>query len=374
MPARHPGHSGIGPFLLILACLGCAENMGSATHLVADRLLVAFPAETAPLGDSTGEVVAHGLMFEDARSFDILGDTIAISDASAGRVHIFTSNGRHLRTLGGPQRDGTGPNVLNAPTTVRFASDGTLWVEDMGSDRVIQFSSSLDLVSDAHLAPSGVPAGFAVDPILGLVTGATEPGFVLTVHGEERMNVPADVPLPEELTRAPTGFDLEPLPPAIVAQARHEFGSSFQVASAGRGKLVLLDGPNLKVWRVDLAYDPPRIVGIEEIAIPPWLLGQLRRDREEFREAFGGLAPVAFNSMRVSEGGVWLEPAGGAGIGIRGVWLPLDEADERGVVAFWRSPGVDPQGRRGLIRDGEVHTLGATGYARYDVREVDGPP
>ncbi|WP_420636710.1 hypothetical protein [Candidatus Palauibacter sp.] len=178
-------------------------------------------------------------------------------------------------------------------------------------------------------------------------------GHLLTVVGEETLDIPSQVPLPGEL-----GFDL-------LARA---MGFYF-LSSRGEKELVLVDDRSLTLWRVQLEYAPPGIVGIEEIALPRWLLDRMEASRERTLEAFRH-APghaFAFRAMRATRDGVWLEPAAS---GIRGVLVPYDAGD---VTVLWRADEPE-RNRKNLLRDGVAYILERTGMSLYEVVPTESPP
>ncbi|WP_419933889.1 hypothetical protein [Candidatus Palauibacter sp.] len=292
-------------------------------------------------------------MLEGAQAFDLIGDTLAIADQLAGRVHLFDVAGRHLRTLGGPA--GSGPDVLQAPLHIVFGRDRSLWVGDGGGGRIVRFGPDLEVAETIQLPARGLGfAGrFAVDPVLGVITASMSEGHLLTVVGEETLDIPSQVPLPGEL-----GFDL-------LARAMGFYFLSYR----GQNELVLADDRSLTLWRVQLEYAPPGIVGIEEIVLPRWLLDRMEESRERTLETFRHTPghAFAFRGMRATRDGVWLEPAAS---GIRGVLVPYDAGD---VTVLWRADEPE-RNRKNMLRDGVAYILERTGMSLYEVVPTDSPP
>ena len=322
--------------------------MGTVTHLVTGERWTRFPEARVATGDETGEP-----MLEDARAFDLIGDTLAIADRLAGRVYLFDVAGRHLRTLGGPA--GSGPDVLQAPQRVVFGRDRSLWVGEGRERRIVRFGPDLEVAETIRLSAGGpgVTGRFAVDPVLGAITASMSEDHLLAAVGEETLDIPSHVPIPGEL-----GFD--PLARAM---------GSYFLSSRGENELVLVDDRSLTLWRVRLEYAPPGIVGIEEIVLPRWLLDRMEESRERTLEAFRhtpGYA-FAFKGMRATRDGVWLEPAG---TGIRGVLVPYDTGD---VTVLWRADEPE-RNRTNLLRDGVAYILDGTGVSLYEVVPAKSPP
>ena len=266
-------------------------------------------------------LLSDDLFLETARGFDLFGDTVAVADRVAGRVQLFRSSGEHIATLGGPLGPGD-PEILESPWRVQFAPDGALWVGDPGRAALVWFPSGGGEPQTARLpgATMATAVGFGVDHVLGAIGLSAQPGFLLAAYGlaDGPLNIPNEVPLPEELAFGPVD----------------RISALHVVMSVGReGEVILLDGMRTILWRIELEYDPPRIVRISRIAVPDWLVESTRAEMERRVTGRPGVSAPGFKDMRAGERGVWLVPAIDP---VDGVFLPYEE-DGRATV-LWRDP------------------------------------
>ena len=341
--ARH-----VVTFVAFVAAAGCRGGVDTATHLVVGERWTRFPVAGAAASDEAGIPILQA-----ARAFDLIGDTLAIADQLAGRIHLFDLTGRYFRALGGPV--GSGPEVLQSPVRIVFGPDRSLWVGDGRRGRIVRFGPDLEVAETIHLPSGGLGFAdrFAVDPVLGIITASMSDGHLLAALGEETLDIPSQVPIPGELAFNP------------VARA---MGFYF-LSSRGEKELVLVDDQSLTLWRVQLEYAPLGIVGFEEIVLPQWLLDRIQAGRERTLEAFRRTPghAFAFRAMRATRDGVWLEPAGS---GIRGVLVPYDTGD---VTVLWRADEPE-RNRKNLVRDGVAYVLDGTGVSLYEVIPAPSPP
>ncbi|WP_419860279.1 hypothetical protein [Candidatus Palauibacter sp.] len=266
-----------------------------------------------------GGILSDDLFLETARGFDLFGDTVAIADRVAGRVQLFRSDGEHIATLGGPLGPGD-PDVLQSPWRVEFAPDGALWVGDPGLGALVQFPPGDGEPRTVRLPVISTAAGFGVDHVLGPVGLSVEPNFLLTAYAvaDRPLNIPSEVPLPAEL--------------AYEASWMNRMAPMNLVVSGGRkGEVVLLDAMRTVLWRIELEYEPPRIVRISRIPVPRWLVESTRAEMERIVEGRPGVSAPGFKDMRAGEEGVWLVPAIDP---VDGLFLPYEE-DGRATV-LWR--------------------------------------
>lgn len=162
--------------------------------------------------------------------------------------------------------------------------------------------------------------GFGVDHVLGAIGLSARPRFLLAAYGlaDGPLDIPSEVPLPEELTFGPVD----------------RISAQHVVMSVGReGEVILLDGVRTILWRIELEYDPSRIVRISRIAVPDWLVESTRAEMEQRVAGRPGVSAPGFKDMRAGERGVWLVPAIDP---VDGVFLPYEE-DGRATV-LWRNP------------------------------------
>lgn len=303
------------------AIWGCGEggasgriDVGSSRAVVPKQLVQELPP---------GGLLSDDLFLERARAFDLFGDTVAIADRVAGRVQLFRSDGEHIATLGGPSGPGD-PDVLQSPWRVEFAPDGALWVGDSGLGALVRFPPGAGEPQTARLpgAAMATAVGFGVDHVLGPVGPSVEPGFLLTAYAvaDRPVNIPSEVPLPAQL--------------AYEASWRNRMGLLNLVVSGGRkGEVVLLDAMRTVLWRIELEYEPPRIVQISRIPVPRWLVESTRAEMEQIVEGRPGVRAPGFKDMRAGERGVWLVPVIEP---VDGVFLPYEE-DGR-ATALSRDP------------------------------------
>ncbi len=266
-------------------------------------------------------LLSDDLFLETARGFDLFGDTVAVADRMAGRVQLFRASGEHIATLGGPLGPGD-PEILESPWRVQFAPDGALWVGDPGRAALVRFPSGGGEPQAARLPGAAVATtvGFGVDHVLGAIGLSAQPGFLLAVYGlaDGSLNIPNEVPLPEELAFSPID----------------RISAQHVMMSVGReGEVILLDGVRTTLWRIELEYDPPRIVRVSRLAVPDWLVRSTRAEMERRVEGRPGVSAPGFKDMRADKRGVWLVPAIDP---VDGVFLPYEE-DGRATV-LWRDP------------------------------------
>lgn len=266
-----------------------------------------------------GGILSEDLLLESADGFDLFGDTVAVSDRMAGRVQLFGSSGEHIAALGGPLGPGD-PEVLQSPWRVEFAPDGALWVGDVGRVALVRFPAGGGEPRVVRLSLGTPAGGFGVDRVLGPIALSIQPDFLLTAFGPAGgpLNIPNEVPLPGELV-----FGMEDR-----INAYHTF-----VSGGREGEVILLDAIRTNLWRIELEYDPPRIVGVSRIAIPDWLIRSTDAEMELMAEAFPGATAPGFKDMRAGETGVWLVPTLDA---IDGVFVPYETTGR--VTVLWRDP------------------------------------
>ncbi len=267
-----------------------------------------------------GGIMSDDLFLESADGFDLFGDTVAIADRLAGRVQLFRSEGEHIATLGGPSGPGD-PDVLQSPMRVQFAPDGALWVGDPGRASIVRFPSGGGEPRAARLPGAAIATtvGFGVDHVLGAIGLSAQPDFLLAAYGlaDEPLNIPNEAPLPKELAFGPVD----------------RLSAQHVVLSAGReGEVILLDGIRTTLWRIELEYEPPRIVRITPIPMPDWLVQRTRAEMERIVEGRPGVTAPGFKEMRAGERGVWLVPAMDP---VDGVFLPYEEGR---ATVLWRDP------------------------------------
>lgn len=305
-----------------LAACACGEghtadrpDIGSSRSVVTTNLALELPP---------GGVLAEELFLERASGFDLFGDTVAITDRVAGRIQLFRSTGEHIATLGGFPGPGD-PEVLESPVRIEFAPDGTLWAGDRVRSVVAGFPPGGGEPRIARVWPATSAATFGVDHVLGPVGLSAQTGFLLTAYayGDQPLDIPLDVPIPEELA-----YD-----PSDVGSFFNRMDRTVAVSSGRRGEVSLLDGRRVILWRVRLEYDPPRIVDISRLPLPQWLVEIARADLRVMEEAFPGATTSAFKGMRAGSRGLWLTPGEPA---VDGVFLPYDP-DARATV-LWRDP------------------------------------
>ena len=268
-----------------------------------------------------GGVLSDDIFLETARGFDLFGDTVAIADRVAGRVQLFRSDGEHIATLGGPAGPGD-PEVLQSPWRVEFAPDGALWVGDPGRGALVRFPPGGGEPRTVRLPVITTAAGFGVDHVLGPVGPSGEPRFLLTAYAvaDRPLNIPSEVPLPAELAYETSWMDrIAPL--------------SLVVSGGRKGEVVLLDTMETILWRIELEYEPPRIVGISRIPVPRWLVESTRAEMERIVEGRPGVSAPGFKDMRAGERGVWLVPSIDP---VDGMFLPYGE--EEPATVLWRDP------------------------------------
>ncbi|MDE0651040.1 MAG: hypothetical protein OXI12_11945 [Gammaproteobacteria bacterium] len=297
-------------------------------------------------------LLADDLFLETARGFDLFGDTVAVADRVAGRVQLFRADGEHIATLGGPSGPGD-PDVLQSPMRVEFAPDGALWVGDSGRGALVRFPPGDGEPRTVRLPVISTAVGFGVDHVLGPVGPSIEPGFLLTAYAvaDRPLNIPSEVPLPAQLTHE--------------ASWRNRIGVFNLVVSGGRnGEVVLLDAMRTILWRIELEYDPPRIVRISRIPVPDWLVESTRAEMERIVEGRPGFSAPGFKDMRAGERGVWLVPAIDP---VDGVFLPYEENGRATVL--WRDPQRQEAWSSRILDDDTAWLMFPGSLMRFTVAE-----
>ena len=293
-------------------------DVGSSREVVVGELVRELPS---------GGVLSDDLVLETARGFDLFGDTVAIADRVAGRVQLFRSDGEHIATLGGPAGPGD-PEVLQSPWRVEFAPDGALWVGDPGRGALVRFPPGGCEPRTVRLPVPSTAGGFGVDHVLGPVGPSVEPRFLLTAYAvaDRPLNIPSEVPLPAELAYEASWMDrIAPL--------------SLVVSGGRKGEVVLLDAMRTILWRIELEYEPPRIVRISRIPVPRWLVESTRAEMERIVDRSGGRRVPALRSGCPRDGAVAQPRARG------GLEQPCP--GRRGVAHVSRqSPTLQDHGRR----------------------------
>ncbi len=290
-------------------------DVGSSRSVVATELVRELPP---------GGELAEELFLERASGFDLFGDTVAIADRLAGRIQLFRSTGEHLAALGGPLGPGD-PEILESPVRVEFAPDGTLWAGDRARSVIAGFPPGGGEPRIARVWPATSAATFGVDRVLGPVGLSAQAGFLLTAYaaGDGPLDIPLDVPIPEELaihSGNPSSFV-------------NRLDRTVTVSGWRRGEVILLDGRRIILWRVQLEYEPPRIVDISRLPLPEWLVEIARADLRVMEQAFPGATASAFKDVRAGSLGVWLTPGEPA---IDGAFIPYDPNARTTVL--WRDP------------------------------------
>ena len=128
--------------------------------------------------------------------------------------------------------------------------------------------------------------------------------------------------------------------------------------------MVLLDGMRTILWRIELEYDPPKIVRISRIAVPDWLVEGTRAEMEGRVAGRPGVSAPGFKDMRAGERGVWLVPAIDP---VDGVLLPYEE-DGR-VTVLWRDPQRQEAWSSRILDDDTAWLMFPGSLMRFTVAE-----
>lgn len=325
---------------------GGRASVDSVRGVVATELVLEVP---------DGGVLAEEFFLERAAGFDLFGDTVAIADRTAGRIQLFRSTGEHIATLGGPPGPGD-PETLGSPNRVEFAPDGTLWAGDTQRGAVVGFPPGGGEPYAARVQPATSAATFGVDHVLGSIGISGEAGFLLTAYaaGEQPLEIPSEVPIPEELALR---GDLQSL--------INRMDYTLMVSGGRRGEVVLLDAKRLVRWRIRLEYEPPRIVEMSRHNLPEWLVEIAQADFQVMAEAFPGAIASAFKGMRAGSRGVWLTPSAAV---IDGVFLPYDP--DAPATALWRDP-VRPEAWQVRVLDDSAWLMYPASLQLFTIADED---
>ncbi len=122
-----------------------------------------------PDGRLTGSPL-NDQIFPAPASLTVSADRIAVGDGELRSVMMFNREGRHLATAGGHgprQRGAWNPEVIDRPSGIAFASDGSLWVaeERFAPKRVARYSPEGRFVEE-FLGPPMYGGGGRLDPDL----------------------------------------------------------------------------------------------------------------------------------------------------------------------------------------------------------------
>jgi hypothetical protein len=139
----------------------------SALFLLTDASRVASTQEaTAPLRGAIDLTIGSA---DDTRDAYIFGNInglalledgrILVADNSTNDVRVFRPDGTHLFTIG---RAGEGPGDLRRPCCLAIASDGRLWIREVGNRRYSIFELSASRATFVHTIRQQVanPRGF----------------------------------------------------------------------------------------------------------------------------------------------------------------------------------------------------------------------
>lgn len=256
-----------------------------------------------------------GPMLEGGFALSSAGPFVYALDVIARSVLRFDLDGRYLGRFGRP---GEGPGELSAPIGLAAAPDGSVWVADPASGRLVRFDPSGAQVEEIR-APVP-PVNLAVVESGAVLLPTTDARTVLTrVAAESTRELEVDPALvPPELRRglddriSLRGLALAGLSARRVAMLRNRHGTDF------------------RLWTVDLDEAGSRIDAIRPTPLPGWLYGIMEEETEAVRrtvpEAFAdGDFLVPFKGVHATGGRVWLVPTPSSRLIALSVGLPGGE-------------------------------------------------
>lgn len=108
---------------------------------------------------------------------------IYVLDDLASAIHVFSSDGRRIRTLG---RKGAGPGEFERPQGLQILGD-TVFVIDRGSNRFVSFSTITGrIIQNRRGLPGQLPIGLSTNGMVHVVVGSQATGFA-------RKTVPSEI-------------------------------------------------------------------------------------------------------------------------------------------------------------------------------------
>jgi len=306
-----------------------------------------FPASPS---ETDGPVLEGGFALASSGSFVYALDVIARS------VLRFDLDGRLLGRLGRP---GRGPGELSAPIGLAAAPDGSIWVADPASGRLVRFD----------------PTGGRVDeiraPLPPVNLAVVESGSVLLPTTNART----------VLARVAEGGtrELEVDPALVPPELRGGLGDrvslrGLALAGLSGHRVAMLrnrHGTDFRLWTVDIDGSGSRIAAIRPTPLPEWLYGIMREETEAARRAVSetfaeGDFLVPFKGVHAAGGRVWLVPTPSSRLIALSVGLPGGEvaAVVVGDREVWEGL-LDA-----LVVDGRLVALYHTELRVYELEEV----
>lgn len=180
-----------------------------------ERLPLLAPEASLDIGLQEGDEAYQLTSVVDAT---VLSDgSIAVADAGASMIRVYSADGRHLRSFGGA---GDGPGEFRRiENLVRFGAD-TIGVYDTGRRRISVFSPEGSLVREVQLAQRATGLRAAPD------------GSFVAISGRGDLEPPARTGVIERSTVAVVRFDAHGSLADTVAMAR---GGGMQLIEVGPG-------------------------------------------------------------------------------------------------------------------------------------------
>ncbi|MCG8469420.1 MAG: 6-bladed beta-propeller [Gemmatimonadetes bacterium] len=339
--------------LALLACqpagpdaVETIDPAGFRVFAPAERLAV-FPPD--PLDPEVERPIegAFGLAVGDSGFF--------VVDQIAGHVLAFDLDGRFRAQIG---RRGDGPGELGSVTSIAVGGSGAVSVADPTNGRISTFDSDGSLLGEI-----GTPF-----PVVSHARPGDGAVIVPSLDGA-RLVTRLDP------SGASHELDIDPsmVPTGLRGGLRSRLGfGALHIAMLEPETLLLTqynDAERLGVWTARLDPHGQRVTSVSPLPLPVWLLAMLREQLAEFRkmEFEVETAYMAFLSVRVVDGEIWITPnAGGALIAATLPRAPTDSV----TVIVPAGEEADGMGDAAVVGD-RLILLGRTSVALYRLERVD---
>lgn len=279
---RVPG-AGIALLLVLLSAACDAGGSGedpSTREAVPGELLYEAPASE--------EVV----LIENASRLAVRDTFVFVTDRTAHRVHVFSTEGRFLRSIGS---SGEGPGEIEAIGDIQFISPDSLFIGDTGDGNVEVFTTDGEHVGTRNLRESLFRFARTERGFVGASSGA---GSVLSAYTDSAV-VPLDITL--------DGFDPPSMPFRQVAR--------LMLVGVGGNQLFVVDTNAGDAWSVELAGEP----SATRLSYSGELRERFHREREQIRESLQSstmVVPMIRNVHAAGNTAVWLDVPWSGTIGV----------------------------------------------------------
>jgi hypothetical protein len=205
--------------------------------------------EEMRIGSDTGD---DAILFGNIQSFDVdaQGRVFAL-DGQTQEIHVFDSDGTHIRTVGG---SGTGPGEFEDASAVDLSYNGEIWVMEMGKARL----SILDADGDYRRTESIGRVGWTQWPYSGGFDRVGRYNALIRSFHDDGTRTESFARFDQSLTP----LDTIPVPDKPDAEYFSDETGSMQVSVPYQGHIAWCFAPNGNLWtlRTD-QYELAEITG-----------------------------------------------------------------------------------------------------------------